>query len=170
MHLHTILVEEHVHIMKVIKAIEREIETIKETKKVDTDFIDTIVDFIRTYADKTHHGKEEDILFRNLAGKNMSEKDKTIMQGLLDDHVLARKTIGELVEAKDQADVVIEKLKVIIELYPTHICSEDKIFFPAADNYFNEEEQISMLEEGKAFDAKMEIDKYVQISEDLQKR
>ena len=26
-------------------------------------FVETIVDFIKTYADRTHHGKEEDILF-----------------------------------------------------------------------------------------------------------
>ncbi len=32
-------------------------------------FVETIVDFIKTYADRTHHGKEEDILFIELAQK-----------------------------------------------------------------------------------------------------
>ncbi len=34
-------------------------------------FIETIVDFIKTYADRTHHGKEENILFVELAKKKL---------------------------------------------------------------------------------------------------
>ena len=34
--------------------------------EVDPVFIDTAVDFIRTYADRCHHGKEEDLLFKAL--------------------------------------------------------------------------------------------------------
>ena len=30
----------------------------------DIDDFPRIIDFVRTYADKHHHGKEEDILFR----------------------------------------------------------------------------------------------------------
>ena len=37
---------------------------------VDPVFIDTAVDFIHTYADRCHHGKEEDILFKALAAKD----------------------------------------------------------------------------------------------------
>ena len=35
----------------------------------DPVLINGTVDFIVTYADKTHHGKEEDILFRELESK-----------------------------------------------------------------------------------------------------
>ncbi len=30
-------------------------------------FVETIVDFIKTYADETHHGKEENIIIIELA-------------------------------------------------------------------------------------------------------
>jgi hemerythrin-like domain-containing protein len=48
------------------------VEDIKNENRVKLLFIDTAVDFIRTYADRCHHGKEEDILFRNLAKKKTS--------------------------------------------------------------------------------------------------
>ena len=178
MRLRTILVVEHMHIMKVMAAIEREISSIRQTNKADVGFIDTIVDFIRTYADKTHHGKEEDILFRVLASKEMSDEDKAMMQGLLDEHVFARKTVAELVEAKEQysqgrqdaADMIVEKLDILVRLYPKHIQKEDDIFFPVSDTYLSEEEQSAMLEEGRAFDSRMPIDKYVQIASELVNR
>ena len=32
------------------------------------------IDFIRTYTDLAHHGKEEDILFRELSKKDLAKK------------------------------------------------------------------------------------------------
>ena len=59
-----------------------------------------MVDFIRTYADQTHHGKEEDILFRELKKREISPEHDKIMKELIDEHILGRKTTGELVDAK----------------------------------------------------------------------
>ncbi|MFX0049145.1 MAG: hemerythrin domain-containing protein, partial [Candidatus Hermodarchaeota archaeon] len=58
------LMAEHRIIEKMIALMQKEIEKIKKFNKVNPLFIDTAVDFIRMYADRTHHGKEEDILFR----------------------------------------------------------------------------------------------------------
>ena len=60
------------------------------------------VDFIKTYADRTHHGKEEEILFRDLAKKELTPELKKIMQELLDEHVWGRKTTAKLVAAKEK--------------------------------------------------------------------
>jgi len=64
--------------------------------------IDMAVDFVRTYADRTHHGKEEKILFRDLAQKNLTPELKKTMQELLDEHVWGRKTTASLVAAKEK--------------------------------------------------------------------
>ncbi|GAB1458226.1 hypothetical protein MASR2M48_35340 [Spirochaetota bacterium] len=58
--------------------------------------IDSIVDFIKIYADRTHHGKEEDILFKKLESKNLNQTDKIIMNELIDEHRQAR--LKKLVE------------------------------------------------------------------------
>ena len=60
-------------------------EAIKGTKDSSYDpvLIDTIVDFIKTYADRTHHGKEEDILFHELVERAISGNDLVVMNELI---------------------------------------------------------------------------------------
>lgn len=57
---------EHRLIERMISVVKRTLTKITSAEEVDPVFIDTAVDFIRIYADRTHHGKEEDILFREL--------------------------------------------------------------------------------------------------------
>ena len=57
------------------------------------------VDLIRTYADRTHHGKEEDILFRELAKKQLSQEHQKTMNELVEDHVSGRRMVTSLVNA-----------------------------------------------------------------------
>ncbi|MEK6816956.1 MAG: hemerythrin domain-containing protein, partial [Nanoarchaeota archaeon] len=61
-----ILSEEHRHILKVIDAIEEECKALEAGKSLDKKFFLDAIDFIRNYADKFHHAKEEDILFEEL--------------------------------------------------------------------------------------------------------
>ena len=61
------LMIEHRLIERMISLIKSTLVQIETTKEVDPLLVDTAVDFIRMYADRTHHGKEEDILFRELS-------------------------------------------------------------------------------------------------------
>ena len=66
------LMWEHRVIEKMIGVLRNEIRTITEKSDVNVVLIEQAIDFFRTYADRTHHGKEEDILFRDLARKALS--------------------------------------------------------------------------------------------------
>jgi len=119
---------EHRLIEKLLRLFEGEIRKINESNKVDTVFIDTAVDFMRTYADRTHHGKEEDILFRDLVEKPLSPEHLRIMNELVEEHKYSRETVGKLVEAKERylkgentAPEVIAYLKELAQLgaFPT---------------------------------------------------
>lgn len=161
------LMIEHRLIEKMIGIIKQKIPEIKKIKKVDPAFIDTAVDFIRIYADKTHHGKEENILFYGCAKKSMSEKDTKIMAELIEEHKMGRKTVSDLVDAKENylkgkntLDIIIEKLNALTEFYPKHIEKEDKVFFPNSERYFTEEELQEMLKEFWEFDKIMIHEKY----------
>ncbi len=131
------LMWEHRLIEHMIHILEKELMQIKVTGKVDTHRILIGIDFFRTYADRTHHGKEEDILFRELAKKKLSEEHKKIMDALVDDHIVARKTIGALIDAntsfakgnKGSMKDIISHLEKLVALYPRHISTEDKEFF-----------------------------------------
>jgi len=88
--------------------------------------------FFRIYVDRTHHGKEEDILFRELAKKELSVEHKTIMNNLLEDHKFARKTVGPLDEANvsfirfniESMKEIKLNLEKLITLYQRHIYTE----------------------------------------------
>jgi hemerythrin-like domain-containing protein len=169
---------EHRLIEKGIEVLRQESERIAARGEVNPLLIDALVDFIRTYADRTHHGKEEDILFRELVQKDLSEEDRRVMQELIDEHAYARKTVAELVEAKERclsgdAGAVVtaaEKMVGLTGLYPGHIRKEDKVFFPASLKYFSREEQDAMLEKMREFDRRMIHEKYKAVVQRLESR
>lgn len=171
------LMIEHRLIERMITVIKKAVTAIREEEKIDPVIIDTVVDFIRTYADRTHHGKEEDLLFRELQKREISEEDRRVMEELVQEHVLGRKTTRELVEAntryrKGEASaltVMAEKLASLADFYPKHIEKEDKVFFPACRNYFSEEEEQALLEAFWKFDREMIHEKYRNVVEQLEK-
>ncbi|MBN1555940.1 MAG: hemerythrin domain-containing protein [Phycisphaerae bacterium] len=169
------LMIEHRLIERMIGVIKNAIEQIASAGKVDPAFVDTAVDFVRTYADRTHHGKEEDILFRKLDKKDLSADDRKIMNELIEEHVFGRNTTKALVEANTRyrngdasalADIAT-KLKTLVEFYPRHIEKEDKVFFPASRAYLTAEEEQAMLDEFREFDRKMIHEKYKTVVEAL---
>lgn len=162
------LMIEHRLIERMLSVIEDALPQIEARQEVDSAFVDTVVDFIRIYADKTHHGKEEDILFRELDNKQLNAEDRKILQELIEEHKFGRKITKALVDANTSykegdntvLKEIIAKLKVLIDFYPRHIEKEDKVFFPSSRSYFTDEEEQAMLEDFWEFDQKMIHEKY----------
>jgi len=159
---------EHRLIEKMLDAMMRHMDRAEADQNVHPLVIDVAVDFIRTYADRTHHGKEEEILFRDLARKDLPADLKRIMQELLDEHVWGRNTTAQIVAAKEnylsgKEEVLPEIIRLARELgdfYPRHIEKEDKHFFYPCQEYFSLPEQDKMLAEFWEFDRKMIHEKY----------
>jgi hemerythrin-like domain-containing protein len=169
------LMWEHRLIEKLLSMFDKEIRKIGDTGKVNPFFIDTAVDFIRTYADRTHHGKEEDILFTQLAEKDLTSEHTRIMNELIEEHKYGRKTVRKLVEAKekylsgeDAVQEIIIHMKALSDFYPAHIAKEDKHFFYPCMEYFSKEEQDKMLQDFWEFDRKMVHEKYKKLVEELE--
>lgn len=154
------LMIEHRVIERMISVIRKEIARCEKEGNINPEFIDLAVDFIRTYADRCHHGKEEDILFRDLNGKNLSDEHRRTMEELLEDHRQGRKKVAELIEAKaaymkgekEALSAVFNALRFMTDFYPTHIAKEDKHFFMLCMSYFSKDEQDVMLKEEREFD------------------
>jgi hemerythrin-like domain-containing protein len=170
------LMIEHRLIERMLSVIKNVLGKIESENEVDPVFVDIAVDFIRIYADRTHHGKEEDILFRELNKKTLTYKDSQIMKELIEEHVFGRQTTKALVEANnryrkgDESALpdIAAKLQTLIEFYPKHIEKEDKVFFPSSRNYFTDEEDQAMLAEFWEFDRKMIHEKYQSVVEKLE--
>ena len=166
-----LLMIEHRIIERMIRVIGKEIKRLESGGRTDSRFIDTAVDFIRTYADRTHHGKEEDILFRDCINKSMTKQDNDMMNELVEEHKYARNTVRTLIEAKEkhekgdesQKSIIIDKLKELVDFYPVHIQREDDVFFPDTERYFSNDELNQMLDEFFRFDQKMIHEKYLSV-------
>lgn len=86
------LMIEHRLIERMLQLVNKVLIKIEKQKTVAPVFVDTVVDFIRTYADRTHHGKEEDILFRELEKKDISNDNRRLMNELIEEHILGARS------------------------------------------------------------------------------
>jgi len=162
------LMWEHRLIEQMVDLLRLEIDRITSSNTVNVILVEQAADFFRTYADRTHHGKEEEILFRDLAQKKMSPEHGKIMDELVREHVHGRELVRKLVEAKDlyvdgHAEAlprISRELSELVDFYPRHIEKEDKRFFFPCLDYFTQAEQDRMLREFRDFDRNMIHEKY----------
>jgi hemerythrin-like domain-containing protein len=177
------LMVEHRLIERMIALLGQELTRIKDNAAIDPEFafvdpvfLDMAVDFIRVYADRCHHGKEEGILFAELARKELSPEHRRLMEELIADHVQGRELTGKLVRAKENYlrnyDGALEdfqqQLSSLVEFYPRHIEKEDKHFFFPCLEYLSPAEQGEMLRKMDEFDQKLIHEKYTQVVERIE--
>jgi hemerythrin-like domain-containing protein len=135
------LVDEHVLIKRLLALIPAITDHVQMSAKVDKDLILNCVDFIRTYADKYHHMKEEDILF-----KYVDEKAE-IIQIMYKDHDTGRNHVRQAVEGAEKGNKaqIKEHLLGYKDLLTQHIKKEDEILYPWIDR------QLSTTQVGEMF-------------------
>lgn len=170
------LMAEHRVIERMLAILEAQLGVMAETRTVDPTVIDTAVDFIRTYADRCHHGKEEDILFRRLADKPLDDELAEVMAGLVKDHVRGRSMTRGLIEANTRyrsgdvaaVDEIESCVHGLMEFYPVHIEKEDRHFFKPCLEYFTDAEKEALLADFEEFDRALIHEKYRGIVESLE--
>jgi len=135
------LVDEHVLIKRILALIPYIVEYLENSVTVDKDLLLKCVDFIRTYADKYHHMKEEDILF-----KYVDEKAE-IIQVMYKEHDIGRNHIRQVVEGAEKGNKaqIKENIFAYRDLLAQHIKKEDDILYPWIDR------QLSTTQVGEIF-------------------
>jgi len=136
----TMLKDEHTNIMKVVKAMENLASTAESGGGVRIDLMEQCADFMRTYADKGHHGKEEDVLFHYLYENGFHAATAPIPV-LKSEHEEARRLIRTLqseleslkVSQPQATENVVQLLRAITRLYFAHIGKENFRFFPLTE-------------------------------------
>jgi hemerythrin-like domain-containing protein len=160
--------KEHRKIERMVALLKKELSNVREKREANPDFLASAVDFMRTYADRCHHGKEEDILFDGLKDKKLSPEHDRILNELLSEHKYARTRVKALDKAKDEyrgrPDAAIGEIEDILadltRLYPEHIEKEDKHFFLPVMDYFDDDEKEKMLKKYSDFDERLIHEKY----------
>ncbi len=85
--------------------------------------------FIRNYADRYHHAKEEEILFKYF------DEDLDILKVMYDDHGNARAHVRAVLDGLEHEDgeAVSRQLDAYRGLLTEHIKKEDEILYPWMD-------------------------------------
>ena len=172
------LMIEHRVTERMLDVVNREVGKMLSDRVIEPIFIKTVVDFFQTYADRTHHGKEEEILFKELENKNMTDKHTSLMMELIKDHKSARQVVLELKEANKEyseghdefSGKIISKLQFLLDIYPRHIMKEDTIFFPQTESYFTKAELDEMLNKFTEFDSRMIHEKYSNLINEMKEK
>lgn len=137
-----ILRDEHQYILRMLKVLKTLCLHTFYTKEVYYKGYRDAIDFIRNYADKFHHGKEEDILFEKMSKELGEAIRQGPIYGMLAEHDLGRLFIKNLEDALTQAENGNEESKVDIianaiaytDLLHRHIDKEDNAIFNFAEN------------------------------------
>jgi len=132
--------KEHEGILLMLRILKAVFEKIQQGDAIDVDDLDKIVEFLSVFADKCHHGKEEDILFPALEASGVSNKGGPIGV-MLEEHQIGRNLIAKLKESvslyrsgeKQAPDKFASAAREYIELLNQHINKENNILFPLAD-------------------------------------
>lgn len=160
-----LMVKEHDNILQLLKVMRTACCGILEGKDVvDSDFR-KMIEFARNYADKHHHGKEEQILFADMM-KHLGQIGVNLIQhGMLVEHDLGRLHIMELEKALDQYKQdpqVSYKLAILAEaigyanLLQRHIDKENEIVYTYAEKHLPEEVLRESDQQVKAFEEQAE--------------
>lgn len=141
------LTHEHKYILKVVHALSVIDEDLQSGEQIDAALIQEVVRFMRNFADKCHHAKEETVLFPAMEDKGVP-KTGCPLAALRAEHVKGRKLVTTLKEAAEalaagRTDAIEEISKAISgirQLYPNHIWKEDEMVFPMAQRLFTQDE------------------------------
>jgi hemerythrin-like domain-containing protein len=156
------LKDEHEGIKQMLDIMETISNDLENGKKLNIDHYEKILEFIKGFADKCHHGKEEDILFPAMADHGIPKEGGPIAV-MLYEHQLGRGHIKSLsssfeefkVGNKRAIDSIISNSLSYVHLLRNHIEKENNILFKMADKVLDEAEQ------SRIFDAfeKLEVEK-----------
>jgi hemerythrin-like domain-containing protein len=170
-----ILTNEHESILKVVEAMESECHALENEKNLDKDFFTKAIDFIKNYADKFHHAKEEEILFKELKKEDVQGRMHcNPMDQMLHEHDLGREFVKNLEEGikEEDKEKIIENARGYGQLLREHIFKEDNILYGMADEALNDKEQDFLLKQFKVADKKNEKDekRCLKICEEFEKK
>lgn len=137
-----ILVKEHENISDFNKIVRRMCLNIINGDEPVTDDFRKAIDFVRNYADKHHHGKEEKILFAYMLDNLGEVGEKLIRNGMLVEHDLGRLHMMQLEVALNEYDKsksAESKLDIVMnataytDLLARHITKENEVAYAYAE-------------------------------------
>jgi len=156
-----LMVAEHDNILKLIQVVENACCKIIDGEEPVTEDFEKMIYFARNYADKHHHGKEEQVLFAEMTNNLGKIGTNLIQHGMLVEHDLGRLHISDLedsIKLYRENPVTLHKLGMIAGasgyavLLKRHIGKENEVIYPYAEKSLSKEILESVDERVRVFE------------------
>jgi hemerythrin-like domain-containing protein len=148
-----VLRKEHDVILKVIEATEFTAARLERGEKVPDSLLAGLVEFFQLFADRCHHGKEEEVFFPRLVEKGMP-RDAGPVGVMLREHEMGREMIRRMSQAEgayragasSAASSWAKAARSYTDLLREHISKENEVLFTMAEGMLSEKEQQELAE------------------------
>ena len=147
------LMTEHRAIERMLAVLDAAGGRLEAGERVRPDLLREAVDFVRNFADRCHHGKEEDNLFPRLEELGV-RREGGPLGVMLFEHDEGRAFIGAIADAVDAyergdeaaARTIARNARGYVGLLRGHIEKEERVLFPMADEVLSADDQRSLEE------------------------
>jgi len=144
--------EEHQVILRMIRILTVASDRLDGGEDVSLDVFKKAVDFIQTFADRCHHGKEQDTLFPLLSQRGIPAGGPIAV--MLMEHEQGRRYVKGLSDAvkkcelrdKDAKNAIVENARGYSKLLEQHIYKEDNILYPMGDRVLSSSDNQELSE------------------------
>lgn len=177
-----LMVEEHENIRRMLKVTRSICYRVMTNGEYDISDFPRVIDFIRTYADKHHHGKEEDILFETMKQELEHLAKSGAITGMYIEHDMGRlymlnleKGLKEFQGGNDEARLdIIANAVSYTNLLDRHIEKENTALYKFAENMLKDATKVLIDEESRkvedlATEAGLQ-DKYINLLKELEEK
>ncbi len=140
------MMNEHQVILRILASLNELISRLQNGNTVPREHIEKFAVFLKNYADKLHHGKEEERLFKKMVSFGFPREYGPIGV-MLAEHNSSRENVKILSEigigngelTQEEIDKLIVSTKEYIQLLFFHIQKEDNILYPMAQQSLSED-------------------------------
>jgi hemerythrin-like domain-containing protein len=145
--------KEHEAILYVLQILDKMMEFDRLDAENMLGHYGEVVYFLKIFADKCHHGKEENYLFKELVNKG-TPREGGLVGIMLQEHAQARDFVAQMAKNVDDQNISGFNNAAVqySHLLRGHIDKENNVLFMMADNLIDEQSQSLMFEQFEQYE------------------
>ena len=148
------LIAEHTAVLVALQILEKVETALAANDAQAAEDLGQLLDFLKVFVDRCHHGKEEDVLFPELERRG-ARRDGGPIGVMLMEHEVGRGHVRAMSAGFDRlrradagaATAILESARAYRELLRSHIHKENNILFPMADRLVPDDAAAKLLEQ-----------------------
>ena len=146
------LKDEHEGIKIMLRILEQVCRQLESVENLNTEHFKGILEFLRVFVDRCHHGKEEELLFPALIAAGVPKEGPIAI--MLREHEIGRNYVKAMSQThaaylagdRSSSKDIVQNARGYIALLKDHIEKENKVIFVTADSRLSEKIQNQLFE------------------------